>query len=200
MANAAKQPPTKKYKVADHISMEWTGPEDEGVKLCNLRIRYTQYEVLPNTWAMAGCHDVKYEGQDVKYCHWMHSTKYVKTLRSRTEHFSDSFTHDSVDDYFVTVEAAPRAHAMEMTRSRINPIPWGCALEKTLKEFAHEWQEHREFLKPLKISGGGNAWQEPSTPQKHEHWRLTRRFWKSCKRRKERLFLLYWRLDGFLWR
>ena len=35
------------------------------------------FDILANTWALAGCFDVTYDGGPIKFCHWSKADQYM---------------------------------------------------------------------------------------------------------------------------
>ena len=86
--------------------------------------RLFQYEVLSNTWGVAGCFDVTVKvGQETitsKYCHWQEAVEYFQMLHAKTAHLLDRYSEASVVLYLVKTEEEMRYHVWRLLISFVN--------------------------------------------------------------------------------
>ena len=139
----------KKHKLSDDIQLDISDfalePDDSNVG--SLRARLFQYELMANTWALAGCFKVQWAGKEILYCHWQLACQYVRNLRQRTEHLVVmGISEASVITFLVTCEETIRGFAIENTRLKNDPMPWGTSLITAMREHAYVWQDKRDLL------------------------------------------------------
>ena len=110
IAQSQRSAENKKTRVSESVQIEFEnevnilddGDEDR------FHRRLFQYEVMCNTWAVAGCFDVTVKtdagSSTAKYCHWQEAVEYHQMLHAKTAHLLDRFTEASVLLYLVRTE------------------------------------------------------------------------------------------------
>ena len=165
LAQASKGTDSKKHRISDDVAVELRGEDNflSDVGVTSFRGRLEQYEIMGNTWALAGCYDVdtKVEGATVrkKFVHWMEADVYVRDLRKRCEHLTDKFTDASVVSYMCATEEAIRSFAVEKCRSKDSHERWGSALISSMREHSYLWQDNRDML--VRIGGAATRSMSP---------------------------------------
>ena len=166
LAQQSRHSEKRKHKASERMTVEIDGdnidvldPAEDG----RLRTRLFQLEVLANTWAVAGCVEVTYETKKRRYIHWQEALKYHREMKDRVEHLLDKYSEESVIGYFVQVEALLRAQAIESTRHRESPVPWGQALLDAIRVHSGLWADHKDLLQVRK---GGQMNPSPQQPQR----------------------------------
>ena len=148
LARAQKSSVSKRQRLSDSFALEMLdGHGDTSEETDTLARWFRNLEVFANTWALAGCFDVHWQGQVVKYAHWENTTSYVFELRHRLEPLLLKYYPDPVLLYAVQVEEDFRAAAMQMARDD-PPVPWGLALNLALKQHANIWDDRKDTLGP----------------------------------------------------
>ena len=192
----------KRHKLSDDIQLDITDfalePDDGNAG--SLRARLFQYELMANTWALAGCFKVQWAGKEILYCHWQLATQYVRNLRQRTEHLVDQgISEASVINFLVTCEETIRGFAIENTRLKNNPMPWGTSLITAMREHAYVWQDKRdllgrrgamassiEYTAQKNTSGGGGGVASGAASVEQSTVQLTGKGQKICKAYNDR--------------
>ena len=114
------------------------------------------FDIMVNTWALAGCFDVVHEGKTVKYCHWAQADQYKYEFQAKTLQLRHKHAEKAIFSYLGEVESSMRSKAIELARGT-QEIPWGEALLSSLKENAHLWQEKRAMLTAYNDQGAKNS-------------------------------------------
>ena len=164
----------KRSGLADDLELtRYTHQDEPELKTANdSKLYLLQLRVLVNTWGLAGCFDVSWEKEDIKYCHWQEACEYFDNV----EEFADElmqYPHDIVSDFLKYHEEKTRGKAIQMA---LEPslMPWGKALEAAWKENLHLWRDGSSKIKkncratnnqpahvpewePLKQTGGGST-------------------------------------------
>jgi hypothetical protein len=155
LAQSTRTAEIKRHRVSEHIQIEIDADTSLAVDTDSerLRVKLQQYQILCNTWAMAGCFDVVIDAKTYKYCHWQQADKYQRGLRERTEHLLDRYSEASVLLYLLRTEEQLRGYAIEATRCKENPVRWGLALVQALREYSHLWMDNRDLLLPKRVAG-----------------------------------------------
>ena len=117
---------------------------------------FSNLDVLSNTWALAGCFDVVWNGSRVKYAHWEHTQHYVYEIRVRVEGLLLKYYADSILTFAVQCEEDFRAAAMQLARDD-PPMPWGLALVAALKDNNSIWDQRKDTLGPKIPRAGDQA-------------------------------------------
>jgi hypothetical protein len=98
------------------------------------------------TWAVAGCFDITWKGEQKKYVHWFEVTSYLKIIK---KHANDKIgTEATIVSWLIEVEHKFRAAAIQLARTGDleSRMPWGLALLEAIKSGSHEWQEADHLL------------------------------------------------------
>ena len=110
VAQSQRSTELKRARVSDAVQIEFEnevailddGDEDRFAR------RLFKYEVMCNTWGVAGCFDVTVkvgtENITSKYCHWQEAVEYYQMLHAKTAHLLDRYTEASVLLYLVKTE------------------------------------------------------------------------------------------------
>ena len=147
---AQKSLPPQKRRISHNLLLEIgttsdaslaTGPTSTLAWLKQLRL-------CANTWAITGCFDVSYNGEQVKYVHWQDALKYVEEFEEKAWEVMGKFEHDSVFRYLSETEEVIRAKAVELARDR-SQMPWGKALLSAIEKESRKWSDAREKLKAV---------------------------------------------------
>ena len=154
--NTNKTQEAKKRKLATGVLVQFEEDaymEDDQVT-SRLRHLFAKFDVLGLAWSLAGLFDFRYDGKDVLFCHWQEAQQYIRNLREKVEHLTDTFSEDSVTYYFLTCEEQVRGYVVEYVRQSRDPLPWGMALSRAFKENKDVWVDHRSLLR---TKSGGSA-------------------------------------------
>ena len=128
LARAQKSAVSKRQRVGDSFAIDmFDGHGDESDDADTLAKWFSNLDVLSNTWALAGCFDVVWNGSRVKYAHWEHTQHYVYEIRVRVEALLLKYYADNILTFAVQCEEDFRAAAMQLARDD-PPMPWGLAL------------------------------------------------------------------------
>ena len=84
-------------------------------------------EVLVNTWAVAGAHEVHYKTATVRLANWPDLYYYMCTLRGEGSDKLRDYTESSVVLFVSTVDEALRTEAIGLMRGE-SAMPWGVAV------------------------------------------------------------------------
>jgi hypothetical protein len=152
VAQANRRGAAKRHRVSAEIEVSVADDLHivETPDASRLRIVLSQYQVLANTWSLAGnfdaeSHHVKPK-ERTKYVHWQQACRYIQLLRERTEHLMDNYGEESVIAYLLRCEETVRGKAIELARSNERPMAFGHALLIAAKEEANVWSDNKEML------------------------------------------------------
>ena len=121
--------------ISESIVLESRDPEGEDRgDAASLWAFFECFDIVVNTWAVAGCFDVHWQGNTVKYAHWESVSNYLCELRKQATGELNSYTEASAQNYVMAVEEEMRGYALGLARSD-RQIPWGeTLLEAGLRE------------------------------------------------------------------
>jgi hypothetical protein len=139
----------KRARLSDFAVVQFEGMDDyEESPSRYLRVFIASVEKVVLTWAVAGCFDVTWKGEQVKYVHWAETTSYLKTIKKHTNDKIGKYSEGSIVNWIIEVEHKFRAAAIQLARTGDLDarMPWGLALLDAIKNGAHEWQEADHLL------------------------------------------------------
>ena len=84
-------------------------------------------EVLANTWSVAGCFDITYNAEQMKYVSWSEALAYVWEFRRRGGRLLPTRAGSSVITYITQVEECIRLKAIDYARNG-GEKPWAKCL------------------------------------------------------------------------
>jgi hypothetical protein len=109
---------------------------------------FQQLDILAMTWAVAGSHDVAFNGGTAKFIHWQDAVEYVENIKERAiVYLTTSHDEESVCQIVTQVEALFRGKAIEDMRTKRSTC-FGDALRAASKSEHHVWKEVSDALKP----------------------------------------------------
>ena len=106
---------------------------------------FTCFDLVSNTWAVAGVHKVPWGGKSIPYCHWQDAEAYMFEFKEKHLELLGKHPDRLVYLYLTSVEEMFRAQAITLARGA-EQVPWGVALNRSLKENAHLWERHHHLL------------------------------------------------------
>ena len=148
--------PNKRHKLNNEVefTVNDTDPSAVDAPIASPSGQYLEcLTIFANTWALAGCYKVFYEGKEVLYCHWQLSQEYVIEFRDKANAKAERFEDSSIAEWLIKTEEKFRAEAIGFARDA-DPMPWGLALTKAVKDNAYIWNEFADVLVPKKSGGG----------------------------------------------
>eukprot|EP00973_Karenia_brevis_P060390 8403494-Karenia_brevis.AAC.1 len=84
LASIQRQDINKKHKLSEHVEIALLITEaDTLMSFYRLRQFLDNLFVTINTWSLAGCFDVTFEGTAVKYSSWQLATEYAWDIEER---------------------------------------------------------------------------------------------------------------------
>ena len=144
-AKSSREEQKKHTKLNDLITLTMTeGQHRDGP--ASLGKWFTCFDIVINTWAVAGCFDVTPKDLSAakKYVHWGEVQAYLYEFTVKSNELKENYVPEQQIYYYLSlVEEEFRAKAVEMARSEAE-TPWGEALIKSLKENAHIWAEKKD--------------------------------------------------------
>ena len=147
VAQSQRSAELKRTRVSESVQMMFEnevailddGDEDRLAK------RLFQYEVLSNTWGVAGCFDVTEqvgrESITSKYCHWQEAVEYFQMLHTKTAHLLDRYSEASVVMYLVKTEEEMRYHVWRLLISLVNFCYFGLCCRWASRTLSWSWRE-----------------------------------------------------------
>jgi len=159
LATAQKTNAPKRRKVAPGLELMLDGDVDDdhvGGTILNL---LASYDVMANTWSLAGVFEVTIDAKTERYAPWPECIAYVADIKNRITPLETYFTETSIAIFVENREEALRLKMIEMVRGE-RKLSWGNALKLVRTEFNHLWQDERDILKPI---GGSSASSNPSS-------------------------------------
>jgi hypothetical protein len=139
----------KRARLSDFAVVQFEGMDDyEESPSRYLRVFIASVEKVVLTWAVAGCFDVTWKGEQKKYVHWSEVTSYLKTIKKHTNDKIGKYSEGSIVNWVIEVEHKFRAAAIQLARTGDLEarMPWGLSLLEAIKNGSHEWQEADHLL------------------------------------------------------
>ena len=144
------EPQEKKTKLSATAVLTVLAGDEQQAEAPSLFQWLSCFDIMVNTWALAGCFDVTHDARPIKYCHWSQADQYKFEFQNKAFQLRQKHSEKAVFNYLCEVESSVRSKAIELARST-EGVPWGPALLRSVKENSHLWQEKRGML-----SGGGD--------------------------------------------
>ena len=153
LATSQRSTPAKKHKIAESVQLS-VGSADDDMHMLEdqgkLRTYFSCFRTLGTGWAVAGCFDVHYDGEQVKICHWQQVCTYISHFEDKAWHAIDKYPEEIVLQYVLETEEKIRATAIEKCRN--DGMPWGHALLYAWKEEAEVWTDAKDLLCATRVS------------------------------------------------
>ena len=176
LAAAHQSQPLKRFKLGDSlevVAQDASASFSTGAP-STVRAYFKQFQVLINTWAIAGCYTVEWErhpgrAETYTYADWQACCNYLEVFEDKAWEVIDSHADADVLAYIVHMEEFLRAKAIEI--SRINDhIPWGEALTQACLDNAGKWYDARDSLRSIQRSSSNHQRQPPKPPALAAPW------------------------------
>ena len=147
-AKSQNSEPIKKTKLGSengmNLEIHVTQRESEGQ--ASLSEWFQCFDIVVNTWAVAGWFDIVYESKTRKYVNWNKVTAYMHEFQARANDFNEKqFPEYKTYVCLSTVEEDLRGKAIELCRGE-DDVPFGEVLTLARKNFGRMWQERRDVL------------------------------------------------------